>query len=216
MEPIIVPRAQHSISRKLIDPDALRVMYRLLRANHRAFLVGGAVRSCSGARRRLRCRPRASPSSEALSHCRIVGRPSVSPASTGQIISVHLNDIPISGEGETDVDRLIRSDNAFGAGRDAIRGTSPSTVSSTIWIRFPCWTLGRDETSKSWCSPSIPTGASEDLRILRAVSSPPSRLPSSHAWTPWSSTDRYPQMRPGEVLEEIYRLAGRPARPSSF
>ncbi|WP_202844582.1 polynucleotide adenylyltransferase PcnB [Luteimonas saliphila] len=40
----IIPRDQHSISRKGISPNALRVLYRLHEAGHRACLVGGAVR----------------------------------------------------------------------------------------------------------------------------------------------------------------------------
>jgi poly(A) polymerase len=43
-EPIVVPRADHPISRRNIDPDALRVLYRLQRSNHVAYLVGGSVR----------------------------------------------------------------------------------------------------------------------------------------------------------------------------
>ena len=43
-EPVIVPRAEHSISRKQIDPDALRVLYRLHQNSHVAYLVGGSVR----------------------------------------------------------------------------------------------------------------------------------------------------------------------------
>jgi poly(A) polymerase len=42
--PVIVPRAEHSISRKQIDSDALRVLYRLHQHNHIAYLVGGSVR----------------------------------------------------------------------------------------------------------------------------------------------------------------------------
>src|SRR4051812_3985814 len=42
--PKIVPRAQHTISRRDIDPDALKVLYRLREANHIAYLVGGSVR----------------------------------------------------------------------------------------------------------------------------------------------------------------------------
>ena len=41
---VIRPRAEHGISRRDIDPDALRVLYRLSRAGHTAFLVGGSVR----------------------------------------------------------------------------------------------------------------------------------------------------------------------------
>ena len=43
-EPVIVPREQHTISRKQIDPDALKVLYRLHQNDHVAYLVGGSVR----------------------------------------------------------------------------------------------------------------------------------------------------------------------------
>ena len=42
--PRILPRAEHPISRGYIDPDALRVLYRLHRAGFKAYLVGGSVR----------------------------------------------------------------------------------------------------------------------------------------------------------------------------
>ena len=44
VEPTIVPRAEHSISRRDIDPDALKVLYRLQEHNFIAYLVGGSVR----------------------------------------------------------------------------------------------------------------------------------------------------------------------------
>ncbi|MBC8026556.1 MAG: polynucleotide adenylyltransferase PcnB [Steroidobacteraceae bacterium] len=40
----IIPRAEHSISRSAISPNALRVLYRLREAGYEAFLVGGCVR----------------------------------------------------------------------------------------------------------------------------------------------------------------------------
>jgi poly(A) polymerase len=40
----IIPRSEHPISRKNIDPDALKVLYRLRQFNHVAYLVGGSVR----------------------------------------------------------------------------------------------------------------------------------------------------------------------------
>src|SRR5215210_9530278 len=43
-EPTIVPRSQHAISRRDIDPDALKVLYRLHEHNYIAYLVGGSVR----------------------------------------------------------------------------------------------------------------------------------------------------------------------------
>jgi len=42
--PRIVPRAEHPISRRDIDADALKVLYRLREGNHVAYLVGGSVR----------------------------------------------------------------------------------------------------------------------------------------------------------------------------
>ena len=42
--PTIISRADHPISRTLIDADALKVLYRLRKFNHTAYLVGGGVR----------------------------------------------------------------------------------------------------------------------------------------------------------------------------
>ncbi len=44
MQPRIIARSEHPISRKNIDADALKVLYRLYRSGHTAFLVGGGVR----------------------------------------------------------------------------------------------------------------------------------------------------------------------------
>jgi poly(A) polymerase len=44
VEPTIVPRSAHRISRRQIDPDALKVLYRLHEHNYVAYLVGGSVR----------------------------------------------------------------------------------------------------------------------------------------------------------------------------
>jgi poly(A) polymerase len=43
-EPTIVPRSSHTISRRDIDPGALKVLYRLHEHNYIAYLVGGSVR----------------------------------------------------------------------------------------------------------------------------------------------------------------------------
>jgi poly(A) polymerase len=43
-QPVVVPREEHNISRKQIDPDALRVLYRLHGEHFIAYLVGGSVR----------------------------------------------------------------------------------------------------------------------------------------------------------------------------
>ena len=44
VQPRIVLRAEHPISRRDIDPDALKVLYRLRQFDHVAYLVGGSVR----------------------------------------------------------------------------------------------------------------------------------------------------------------------------
>src|SRR5436190_7116627 len=44
VEPRIVPRAEHALSRRDVDPDALKVLYRLRQFEHVAYLVGGSVR----------------------------------------------------------------------------------------------------------------------------------------------------------------------------
>ena len=42
--PRIIPRAEHTISRKNISPNALRVLYKLREGGYQAFLVGGCLR----------------------------------------------------------------------------------------------------------------------------------------------------------------------------
>ena len=44
VEPIVVPRAEHPVSRRHIDPDALKVLHRLNQFDYVAYLVGGSVR----------------------------------------------------------------------------------------------------------------------------------------------------------------------------
>ena len=44
VEPRVIPRAEHTLSRRDIDPDALKVLYRLRQVDHIAYLVGGSVR----------------------------------------------------------------------------------------------------------------------------------------------------------------------------
>ena len=51
MEPRIIQRAEHPISRRDIDPNVLKVLYRLINAGHLAYLVGGGVRDLMLGRR---------------------------------------------------------------------------------------------------------------------------------------------------------------------
>jgi poly(A) polymerase len=50
-EPRVIPRADHTLSRRDVDADALKVLYRLRQADHIAYLVGGSVRDLLLARR---------------------------------------------------------------------------------------------------------------------------------------------------------------------
>jgi len=51
LEPRIIERAEHPISRRDIDPNVLKVLYRLINAGHLAYLVGGSVRDLMIGRR---------------------------------------------------------------------------------------------------------------------------------------------------------------------
>ena len=51
MQPTILERAQHPISRRNIDPNVLKILYRLIAAGHAAYLVGGGVRDLMMGRR---------------------------------------------------------------------------------------------------------------------------------------------------------------------
>src|SRR6266540_3766230 len=44
VEPRVIPRDEHTLSRRDVDPDALKVLYRLRQYDHVAYLVGGSVR----------------------------------------------------------------------------------------------------------------------------------------------------------------------------
>lgn len=51
MQPSILARSQHPISRRDIDPNVLKVLYRLIAAEHDGYLVGGGVRDLMMGRR---------------------------------------------------------------------------------------------------------------------------------------------------------------------
>jgi poly(A) polymerase len=44
VDSVVLPRDAHTVSRRNIDPDALKVLYRLSRHGFKAYLVGGSVR----------------------------------------------------------------------------------------------------------------------------------------------------------------------------
>src|SRR5712672_4107110 len=51
VEPRVISREEHTLSRRDVDPDALKVLYRLRQGDHIAYLVGGSVRDLLLSRR---------------------------------------------------------------------------------------------------------------------------------------------------------------------
>ena len=119
--PRIIDRSEHSVSRRDIDPDALKVLYRLQEKGYRGYLVGGGVRDLM-----LGVRPKdfdiatdASPRrlKRLFSNGRIIGR-------RFQLVHIHYSGGKIievatfRSSGESDrVERdgdLIHRDNVFG------------------------------------------------------------------------------------------------------
>jgi poly(A) polymerase len=138
VEPVVVPRPEHSISRSQIDPDALKVLYRLHQSNYAAYLVGGSVRDLL-----LDRRPKdfdigtsAHPYQvkRLFRNCWIIGRrfrlahvrfgpKTIEVATFRRLVSAQeLADaqaaedegIPIDREAEESRDRLLHRDNTFG------------------------------------------------------------------------------------------------------
>jgi len=78
IQPTIVHRSEHSISRKWISPNALRVLYRLKEQGYYAYLVGGGVRDLLLGRepKDFDIATDASPNEvkKAFRNCRLIGR----------------------------------------------------------------------------------------------------------------------------------------------
>ena len=123
MQPEIIPRSEHSVSRADISEHALKVLYRLKKAGYAAYLVGGGVRDLL-----LRHRPKdfdvatdATPDEvkNLFRNCRLIGR-------RFRLAHVHFGREIIevatfrghhtNGEGEGIVeDGMILRDNVFGS-----------------------------------------------------------------------------------------------------
>ena len=138
VEPIVVPRAEHSISRSQIDPDALKVLYRLHQSNYAAYLVGGSVRDLLLGRRPkdfdIGTDAHPYQVKRLFRNCWIIGRrfrlahvrfgpKTIEVATFRRLVSAQeLADaqaaedegIPIDREAEGSRDRLLHRDNTFG------------------------------------------------------------------------------------------------------
>ena len=133
--PVVLPRAEHAISRKQIDPDALKVLYRLHQNNYAAYLVGGSVRDLLLGRRPkdfdIGTDAHPYQVKRLFRNCWIIGRrfrlahvrfgPKTIEVATfrRQLSAAELSAPDEPGEGIVvdelgDVDRMIHRDNTFG------------------------------------------------------------------------------------------------------
>ena len=131
-EPVIVPRAEHPISRRDIDSDALKVLYRLQESGYAAYLVGGSVRDLLLSRRPkdfdIGTSAHPYQVKKLFRNCWIIGRrfrlAHVRFGLKAIEVATFRKNIPAGSEGEpaeaqpsphaTDADLLIKHDNTFG------------------------------------------------------------------------------------------------------
>lgn len=138
VEPRIIPRSEHTLSRRNVDPDALKVLYRLRDLNYVAYLVGGSVRDLLLGRRPkdfdIGTDAHPYQVKKAFRNCWIIGRrfrlahvkfgpktievatfrkslPPLEEPAPDTEPPIELNGQPLE---EADRDRLIRRDNTFG------------------------------------------------------------------------------------------------------
>jgi poly(A) polymerase len=136
-EPVVVPRGEHSISRKQIDSDALKVLYRLHQNDHVAYLVGGSVRDLLLGRRPkdfdIGTSAHPYQVKRLFKNCWIIGRrfrlahvrfgpKAIEVATFRRQVSAHElaaaeelpEGIPLGADSDEQRDRLLHRDNTFG------------------------------------------------------------------------------------------------------
>ena len=135
-DPVIIPRAEHSVSRKQIDPDALKVLYRLHQNHYDAYLVGGSVRDLLLGRRPkdfdIGTSAHPYQVKRLFKNCWIIGRrfrlahvrfgaKTIEVAtfrrqvSAQELAAEEAHAIPLGdGDGDGSRDRLVHRDNTFG------------------------------------------------------------------------------------------------------
>ena len=136
--PVVVPREQHSLSRSQVDPDALKVLYRLHQNDYVAYLVGGSVRDLLLGRRPkdfdIGTSAHPYQVKKLFRNCWIIGRrfrlahvkfgqKTIEVATFRRQVSAEElaaaeeqagEGIPLDAEAETERDRLVHRDNTFG------------------------------------------------------------------------------------------------------
>jgi poly(A) polymerase len=136
--PVVVPRAEHAISRSHVDADALKVLYRLHQNDHVAYLVGGSVRDLLLGRRPkdfdIGTSAHPYQVKRLFRNCWIIGRrfrlahvkfgpKTIEVATFRRMVSAeelsaaeaHATDgIPLEAHSDDAPDRLVHRDNTFG------------------------------------------------------------------------------------------------------
>ena len=127
VEPRILPRSEHPISRSLIDKNALKVLYRLQGAGFKAYLVGGGVRDLMLGRRPkdfdVCTDARPNEIRRLFRNARIIGRRFrlahvIFEDSVVEVSTFRRDPLPQEQEGDGPRDLLITSDNTFGTPRE--------------------------------------------------------------------------------------------------
>src|ERR687893_60793 len=138
-EPVIVPRSEHPISRSHIDPDALKVLYRLQQNDYTAYLVGGSVRDLLLGRRPkdfdIGTSAHPYQVKRLFKNCWIIGRrfrlahvrfgpKTIEVATFRRQVSAQelaaaddapvMEGVPLETDGDDGRDRLVHRDNTFG------------------------------------------------------------------------------------------------------
>ncbi|HEX7879719.1 MAG TPA: polynucleotide adenylyltransferase PcnB, partial [Candidatus Eisenbacteria bacterium] len=237
MEPVIVSRSEHPISRKSIDPDAVKVLYRLHRAGFQGYLVGGGVRDLMLGRnpKDFDISTDAHPQQvkRLFRNCRLIGRRfrlahvhfggKIVEVSTFRKRSEPVPDDALA-EGEEE-DILIRSDNTFGtAEEDALR--RDFTINGLFYdigsFAVIDYVAGLDDlkarTIRTIGDPDI-RFREDPVRMIRAIKFA-ARLDFDIEPATWQAIldnhDEILKSAPPRVLEEFYRLLGGGAAARSF
>lgn len=130
-DPLVIPRARHTLSRADIAPAALKVLYRLKEHGHQAYLVGGSVRDLLLGRKPkdFDIATDAHPETvrQIFRNSRIIGRRfrlvhvvfqgetiEVSTFRANTVVEEEKTDVTTSGLVEDSAQGMIRSDNTYG------------------------------------------------------------------------------------------------------
>lgn len=135
VEPTIIPRDAHCISRSQISDNALKVLYRLRKAGYQAYMVGGGVRDLSLGREPkdfdVATDARPEEVRRLFRNCRLIGRrfrlahvhfgPEIIEVATFRALHPPADDEDADGERVIENGRIVR-DNVYGSlAEDALR-----------------------------------------------------------------------------------------------